>query len=216
MQLKLALIGRECRGQLVRPMDATAIDHHNDFFPDLTEDSHDLMHILPKVLRIKMGRNFIEDPRGAVLHSANDMEQYPIGDATPGAIVCPGLSFERLFPFDLAVAQGACGQPIALRSAPPPSAGQGKTPDYGLIFIEQDALALARPVLQGGQFETSVGQLSGVGLEPTRGATVAQRVFFRKRRMLSRPSWTPVWWASTVASSRQLHCEWIDPCVSGS
>ena len=40
--------------------------------------------------------------------------------------------------------------------------------------------------------------------------------FFSTPRTRSRPPWTPVWWASTVASGRQLHCEWREPCWRGS
>lgn len=95
------------RGQLARPLEATAIDHHDDRFPGLGEDRQDVVPILPKVLRVKMGHDFIEATRGAILHSANDMVQCPTGEATPGAIARPGLSFARLFPCALAVAQGA-------------------------------------------------------------------------------------------------------------
>src|SRR5207244_10722758 len=41
-------------------------------------------------------------------------------------------------------------------------------------------------------------------------------VFFNTQRTLSRPSWTPVCWANTVASSRQLHWEERAPCWRGS
>jgi hypothetical protein len=91
MQRQLAIIVGQRRGQLAHPMEATTIDHHDDRFPGVTEDRHDLMQILPKILRVNMGHDFVEDPRGAVLHSANDMEQYPTGDATPGAIAHPNV-----------------------------------------------------------------------------------------------------------------------------
>ena len=53
-------------------------------------------------------------------------------------------------------------------------------------------------------------------IESAGGAVEAQRVFFHTQRTLSRPSGTPVSRATTVASSRQLHWEWMEPCSRGS
>ena len=100
-----------------------------------------------------------------------------------------------LFAFDLALAQRACGQAIALGAAPPAQPGQGKAPQDRFVFIEQDDLASASPVLQGREFERAIGEISRGGIEPAGGAAVAQRVFFKTQRTLSRPSWTPVCWA---------------------
>jgi hypothetical protein len=83
-------------------------------------------------------------------------------------------------------------------------------------LVEQNNLALARPIFEGGQFEAAIGQVRWVGIESAGGAAVADRVFFNAKRTLSRPSWTPVCCATTWASSRQLHWEWREPCVSGS
>jgi hypothetical protein len=41
-------------------------------------------------------------------------------------------------------------------------------------------------------------------------------VFFNTPRTLARPRWTPVWWANAVASARQLHGEYSEPCCRGS
>jgi len=57
--------------------------------------------------------------------------------------------------------------------APPARAGQGKAPQNGFVFIEQNDLAPARPALQGGKFQRTIGEVSGVGIEPSGGAAVA-------------------------------------------
>lgn len=205
MQLKFSLVGVEGRVELVRPMDATAVGDHHHVFPGVTKDAHHLMDVLAKFLRIEMGHDFVEDAGGAILHGANDIEQDPAGDTTPGAVLLPRLAFESLVVFDLAWTQGTCRQAIALGASPPARPEHGKAPQDGLIFIEENDLALAGPILKSGQFETSKGQISGIGIEPSCGTTGAQRVFFNTQRTLSRPSWTPVWWANALASSRQLH-----------
>lgn len=61
--------------------------------------------------------------------------------------------------------QGVKRQTVALIFAPPASSGQGKAPHEGFIFIEQDDLALARLVLELGEFVTSAGQFIGVWLK---------------------------------------------------
>ena len=66
----------------------------------------------------------------------------------------------RFFAFDLTLAQRACGEARALGFAPPARAGQGKAPQDRFVFIEQNDLAPARPVLQGGEFERAIGEVS--------------------------------------------------------
>jgi hypothetical protein len=61
--------------------------------------------------------------------------------------------FRGLLAVDLALTQGAYGEPYALRFAPPARAGQGKAPEDGFVFIEQNDLAAAGPILQGGKFK---------------------------------------------------------------
>src|SRR5215217_3328838 len=191
MQLKFPLVVVEGCVELVRPMDATAIGHHHHVFPGVTKDAHHLVDVLAKFLRIEMRHDFVEDAAGAVLHGANAIEQDPAGDATPGAVLLPRLAFESLLVFDVIWTQGTGRQAIALGAAPPARPEQGKAPQDGLIFIEENDLAPAGPILQSGQFETSKSQISGIGIEPSGGTTVAQRVFFNTQRTLSRPRWTP-------------------------
>ncbi len=119
MQLKFPLVVVEGRVELVRPMDATAIGHHHHVFPGVTKDAHHLMDVLAKFLRIEMRHDFVEDAGGAILHGANDIEQDPTGDVTPGAILLPRSAFESLLVFDLAWTQGTCRQAIALGASPP-------------------------------------------------------------------------------------------------
>jgi hypothetical protein len=56
----LAPMGQR-RRQRMHPVDATAVDHHDDFFPRVAKTSHQLMEILAKFLSIKSGDNFIKD-----------------------------------------------------------------------------------------------------------------------------------------------------------
>ena len=198
------------------PMDTTAIDDHHDFFSSFAEDGHHLMKILPEVLGIKIGHDFIEDACGPILHGANDVEQYPAGDPAPGAIAQPCLAFQALVAFDLTRAQRPCGQTRALGFPPPARPREGKMPEDGLIFIEQNDLATASLVLQGGEFKGGIREGSRVGIKASGGAVVTYLFFFNAQRTLSRPSWTPVCCANTVASSRQLHWGWREPCCSGS
>ena len=104
MQPKLFVPVSQCRRQLVRPVDATAVGDHDDLFPGVAKEGHHLMDILAQSLRIKMGNDLIEDFRGAVLDGTDDAEQDAAGDAAPRAILHPRLTFERLFTFDLALA----------------------------------------------------------------------------------------------------------------
>jgi hypothetical protein len=207
MEAKLALIVVEGCVQLMCSVDAAPIDDHYDVFAGVAESSHHLVEILAQLLRIKVGDDFIEDFRGAILDCANHAEQHTAGDATPGAILYPRLTFEGLVAFDLTLTQGPYREARTLGSAPPARAGQGKAPQDRFVFIEQNDLATTSPVLQGGEVDRARGEVGGVGIEPPGGAVVAYLLFFKAQRMLSRPSWTPVCWANTVASSRQLHWE---------
>src|SRR5713101_6217379 len=110
-------------GEFSRPMDATAIDDHHDLFAGFAKDVHDLMEILAPFVGVKMRHDLIEDARRAILDRSDDAEQDATGDPAPGAIASPSLAFERLFPFDVTVAQGPCGQTSALDAAPPAQPG---------------------------------------------------------------------------------------------
>ena len=201
MQPKLLMPVCQCRRELFRPMDATAVDDHDDLLPSVTKEGHHLMDILAQSLRITMGDDLREDFRCAILDSANDAEQYPTGHAAPTPIAPPRLACAGCFGCDLAVAQRACGQARALGCAPPARPGEGKTPDDGFLFIEQNNLTPTSTILQGSEFERSPRQLSGFGSEPPCGTAVASVFFFHTARTLSRLSWMPVWRAKRVASS---------------
>lgn len=136
MQLQLAVVVVECRVELVRPMDPAAINDHHHLFVGFPKDVHDLMEVLAEFLGIKMGDDLIEDARGPILHSTNDVEQHPAGDAAPRAILEPRLPLEGFVAFDLTLTQRAGGEAIALGAAPPAQPGQGKAPQDGFIFVE--------------------------------------------------------------------------------
>src|SRR5438128_2129136 len=114
MEAQRAMVVVECRVELVRPMDAAAIDDHHDLFPSFAEGRHDLMDILAQLLGIKVRDDFIEDFGGAILGRPNDTEQHPAGDTAPGAIASPRLAFEGFVAFDLTLTQGAGGEASAL------------------------------------------------------------------------------------------------------
>ena len=203
-------------GQFAGPVHTTALAHHHHLFSRGAKDVHHLVDILTEFVGIKMGHNFIEDARGTLRHRADDIEQDAAGEATPATVGLPSLTFEPLLGIDLALAQRAGGQTVALATSPPAAPGQGTTPEHRLILVEQNALALARPIFQGLKCEAAIGQIGRIGIEAARGATGAQRVFFNAKRTLSRPIGTPLCWRNTPASSRQLHGEWIEPCLRGS
>ena len=207
MNAQIVVVVVEGRVELVRPMDPAPIDHHHDLFPGFPEGSHDLVHILAQLLRIKMRDDLIEDFGCPILDCPNDTEQHAARNTAPGARIYPCLAFEGLLACDLTLAQRAGGEASALGFAPPARTGQGKAPEDGFVFIEQNDLITPSPVLQGGEFERGIGKGSRAGIKATGRTIVADILFFNAQRTLSRPSWTPVCWAKTVASSRQLHWE---------
>ena len=201
MEAKLSVVVVECRVELVSPMDPAAINDHHDVFAGFAEGRHHLMHLLAQLLGIKVRHDFRENLGGAILDRPKDTEQHATGHTAPRTIADPRLAFEGFVAVDLTLAQWACGEARALCFAPPARAGQGKAPQDRFVFIEHNKLAPAGPVLQGGELERSPRQLSGVGIEPPRGAAVVYVFFFKTSRTLSRLSWTPVWRAKTVARS---------------
>src|SRR5712691_5784951 len=54
MQTTRAVVVGEGRVELVRPMDAAAIDDHHDLFPGCAESRHDWMPILAQLLGLKV------------------------------------------------------------------------------------------------------------------------------------------------------------------
>ena len=207
MEAYLASIVVEGGVELVGPMDPAATNDHHDVFAGFAEQRHHLMEILAELLGITVRHDFIEDFRGAILDRPKDTEQHATGDPAPGALASPCLAFEGCVAFDLALTQGACRQAIALGFAPPAGAWQRKAPQERFVFIEQNDLATTRLVLEGGECGRAVGEISRGRINAPGGAVVAQILFFKAQRTLSRPSWTPVWWANTVANARQLHWE---------
>ena len=201
MQPKLLVPVRQCRRELVRPVDATAIGDHDNLFLGVAKDGHHLMDVLAQPLRLNMGDPLIEDFRGPILDRADDAEQHAPGDAAPRAIRHPRLAFEAFCAFDLALAQGTYREASAVGFPPPAGPGEGKAPQDGLIFIQQNDLAPASTVCQGGEFERGIREGRRLGIEPPGRPTVAYGLFFNASRTLSRLTCTPVWRAKTAASS---------------
>jgi hypothetical protein len=105
MEAQLAVLVLQGRVELVRPMHPAAIDDHHHLFAGFAESCHHLLEILAQFLGIKMWDDFREGFGGAILHSAEDREQYPAGDAAPGAVAQPALAFQGLLTFDLTLTQ---------------------------------------------------------------------------------------------------------------
>ena len=53
-------------------MDPAAINDHHDVFAGFAEGGHHVMEILAELLSIKVGHDFREDFRGAILDRADD------------------------------------------------------------------------------------------------------------------------------------------------
>ena len=125
MEAQRALRVVEGRVELVRPMDPTATNDPHHLLLGFAEGRHDVMEIVAQCLGINMRHDCREDLGGAILDRANDAEHHSIGHPTPRAIRQPGLPFATLVTFDLALAQGACGQARAgLSATSPHGAGQ--------------------------------------------------------------------------------------------
>jgi hypothetical protein len=74
MKTKHAVVMVKSRIELVHPMDPAPVDDHHDLFLGWSEDRHHLVDIVAQVLRIKVGHDFIEDFRGAILYGADDVQ----------------------------------------------------------------------------------------------------------------------------------------------
>ena len=205
MAAELAVVVIEGRIKLVCAMDPAAIHAQHDVLAGFAEGGHAWMEILASLLRIKVGHDCREDFRGAVLDRADDAAQHPAGEAAPRALPHPRVAFAGLLAVALPLAQWPCQEASTLGGAPPARPEQGTAPQDRFICIEQNDFATACLILQGGEFERAIGEISRGGNQSTSGAREAQRVFFKTQRTLSRPSWTPVSRAQTVASARQRH-----------
>src|SRR5689334_17120727 len=107
METKLAVVVLKGRVELVSSMDPAAIHDHHDLFARFPEGRHHLMDVLPQLLRIKVGHDFIEDFGGAILDRPNAIEQHAVGERPPGALRYPGRGLEFFGGFDLTLAQWA-------------------------------------------------------------------------------------------------------------
>ena len=114
MKAPLAPVEGEGRVELGRSMAPTAIDDQHALWVRFAEGRHHLMQILTPLLSIKVRHDFVEDFGDAILDRANDAESHPAGDADPGTILHPRLVFAGLLAVDVALAQGAGGEAIAL------------------------------------------------------------------------------------------------------
>ena len=211
MEAKLRMVGVESGVELVRPVAPAALDDQHDLLAGFAADRQHLMEIWTQLLGITGWHNFIEAFGGALLHRPEHAEQHTAGAPAPGARASPWLAFEGVVAFELTLAQQACGEAPAWGGAPPASAGQGKAPEAGFVFIEHNELAPTRLVLAGSAGARAIGEVGGVGIEAPRGTIGAYWRFLKTPRTLSRPRRTPVCGARTVARARHLHCAWIEP-----
>jgi hypothetical protein len=187
--------------KFVRPVDAAPIDDHHDLFASGAEGGHHLMEILAQLLGIKMRDDLREDFGCAILDGTKHTQQHAAGDAAPGAILQPRLACAGFLACDLALAQWPYREASALGGVPPARAGQGKAPQDGCVCLEQNDLPTASLVLEGGTCKSPISEGSGGGIQAPGGTIGAYLLFFKTPRTLSRPSWTPVSRAMTVASS---------------
>lgn len=74
MPLKLLVPVGKRRRELFRPMDPTAINHHDDGFSRAAEERHHVMNILAKPLGLKVGNDFKEDFRRPILDGSKDAQ----------------------------------------------------------------------------------------------------------------------------------------------
>jgi hypothetical protein len=190
----------EGRVELVRPMEAAAIDDHHDLCASGAEGGPHLLERVAQLLGLTMWDNLREDLGGAILDGTKHPPPHAAGDAAPGALRPPRLAFEGGLACALALAQGTYREARALGCGPPAGAGQGKAPQEGGVFREHNDLATARLGLQGGACTRPLREGSGVGLQAPGGTRGASLLFLKTPRTLARPSWPPVSRAMTVAS----------------
>lgn len=100
-------------------------------------------------------------------------------------MLLPCLPFKCLLVFDLASAQGAGGEAMPIRRMPPASAGYGKAPKDGFIFVKQDDLAVLGLLLEVSEVKTRLSELLGVRIESPGGAVITQAPLFNTLRMVS-------------------------------
>ena len=177
MQPKLLVPVGQRRRELVRPVDATAVGHHDHLFAGVAKERHHLMDILAQPLCFKLGNDLVEDFGGAILDCPNDTEQHAAGDTAPRAIADSRLAFEGLVAGDLTPAHGAGEQACALRFVPPARSGQGKAPQDRFVGLEQDELAPTSWVCESRELARGRGEGRRGGIKATGGA-VGASIFF--------------------------------------
>ena len=204
MQAQLALGVLEGCVELMRPMDPAPIDAPHDLFAGFAAGGQHLMAIVAQLLRINVRHDLREDFRGPRVDRTDHAEQHPSREAAPGAILEPRLAVEAFFALALTLAERTYGEARTLPCTPPSRAGQGKAPEDGGVCREHKDLTAACLGLERGQCKRTISEVSRVGLQTPGRAIGAYRLFFSTSRTLSRPRWTPVARAKTVANSRQL------------
>jgi hypothetical protein len=182
MAAQRALLVVEGRVQLMGSMDTAPVDDQHDLCPGCAESGHHLLEIVAQLLGITMGDDFREDCGGAIRHSAEDREPHAAGEAAPGAVAQPGLAFQGLLTCDLTLTQRPEREARTLRCTPPARPGQGKAPEAGCVFIEPNDLTTTRLVLEGGQCERAVGEVSWDRLPSAGGTVGASLLFFTMSR----------------------------------
>jgi hypothetical protein len=188
VEAKLIMIVVERRVELVRPVDAAAVDDHHDLCAGCAEGGHHVMEIVAQLLGVTMRDDLREDFGCPILHGANHAQQHTAGDAAPGALLQPRLAFAGLLAFALALAQWPYREASALGCAPPASAGQGKAPQDGVVFREHNDLPTASLGLECRKCQRTRSEGSGVGIQAPGGTLGASRLFFHPPRTRSRPS----------------------------
>jgi len=166
------------RREPVRPVEATAVGHHDHLFAGVAQAGHPLMDIWTEPRRITLRDDLRKDFRGPILDGIHDAAQHATGHATPTPIASPRLTFEGLCAFALAGPQRPSRQAIPLGFAVPPAGpGEGETPENGCILVQPNDLATPSAICQRCQVERRPRPRSGRGTEPPRGPVVAA-VFF--------------------------------------
>ena len=185
-------------GHFVGPMNATTIDDHNDFFAGWAEGGHDLVQILAEFQRVKMGHHFVKDFGGAILDSSHQGEEDAVRDPTPGAMLLPGVAFACFGAVQLAAGQRTEWETVPCRLVPPACARQRKPPEHGFVCIEEDNLAALGAILEGREFKPAIGEVGGIGLKTSGGATIPDGFFLMRAGHspgpVGRPSQSRVSW----------------------
>ena len=107
-------------------------------------------------------------------------------------MLLPSLSLAVLLWIDLMTRQRVKGQAIALIFVPPAGSWQGKAPNDGFIFVEQDEVALLCLLVKVGQLDAGLSQFMRIRVQSAGGSIRTQALFFSTTRTLSRCTGTPL------------------------